>query len=257
MITSTQNALVKRVLQLQKKRGREKEFLIEGFEELKMASKTFEIVTILFCSRFFQYGEEAFLRKMKNLDLVECSEAVFKKVSYRDNPDGILGIAKSISMSLDDLEVGEGSFFLIAENIEKPGNLGAILRSCDGAGAKGVIVVDEGVDIYNPNVIRASLGTVFSMKVVSESKEEVLRWLRKHEIKIVAATPEAKTSYSELQPINRCAFVVGREHEGLTPFWKKEADFLVKIPMKGKIDSLNVSVAAALLLFEASRWNLK
>lgn len=257
MITSVQNPLIKNILKLQKSSVRKNEglFLIEGLEEVKMALNNFTLEKLLFCPHFFQKEEETFLNEVKKIPLQMCSEAVFRKISYRENPDGILGVAKSQYLKLDDLKIGSKSFFLIAEGIEKPGNLGALLRSADGAGASGVIVVDEGVDIYNPNVIRASRGALFCQNIVVEKQDQVLEWLRKNGIKIVAATPVAKIAYTDLAPLEKCAFIVGREHEGLTPFWKSHADYLVNIPMRGHIDSLNVSVAAALLLFEAARWN--
>lgn len=260
-ISSSQNPLAKRVLHLQKSRGRKEEmfFLIEGYKELCLAlDSALSIETLLFCPAFFPDKENDVKKLLERLaktgtKLVPCKESLFPKLSYRDRPDGLLGIAQSRFFSLDDLSVSSEAFYLIAEGLEKPGNLGAILRSADAAGVTGVIVADECVDIYNPNVIRSSVGALFSIPVVSAKNAEILTWLKKNQITVVSATPEATKVFTDCDLKGKCAFVVGSEHEGLTSFWKKNADLLVKIPMVGSVDSLNVAITATLLLFEAQR----
>jgi len=259
LISSVQNPFVKRALHLQKKRerGRKSQFLIEGYKELSSAvDASYSIEVLFFCADLAHAEFRVLLNRLAALGtkLLCCHEPLFRKISYRDNPDGFLAIAECRFPSLDTLSVTPTSFFLIAERIEKPGNLGAILRSADAAGAKAVIVVDECIDIYNPNVVRASVGALFSIPTISAEKEDVFRWLRKNHITTIAATPEAKVSYMDLQIRKSCAFVVGGEHEGLSFFWKENADCSVKIPMIGKVDSLNVATTATLLLFEAKRW---
>ena len=147
----------------------------------------------------------------------------------------------------------KGSLFVIVECIEKPGNLGAILRTCDGAGIDGVIICDGKTDIYNPNVIRASLGTIFSIKIVVSSNEEALKFLKTKNIKVCATLPLAKKVYTKEDLVNPLAIVVGSEQNGLTDFWVKHADLKVKIPMRGQADSLNVSASTAILLYEIIR----
>jgi RNA methyltransferase, TrmH family len=257
-ISSLQNRYVKLALHLQKKREREKEgqFLIDGYQELCLAMHTIPIEILFYCPRFFKREEHGLLERFRTLGtkLIGCTEKVFSKISYRENPDGLLGIAKSQYLSLKDLKLSAHAFYLIAENLEKPGNLGAILRTADASGASGVIVVDGTIDIFHPNVIRSSVGAIFSLPIVLCKNEEALDWIKNNQLTLIAATPEATLSYSELQLKKKLAFVVGSEHQGLSPFWKTHADYLVKIPMTGKVNSLNVSVSAALLLFEAKRW---
>lgn len=261
-ISSSQNPFVKHVLALQKKRERKKEaqFLLEGFSEISLAAaSSYQIESLVYCPDFFRASERTLIANLekRGTSILVCNETVFRKISYRDTPDGVLAIVKSQYLFLNELVFNSQSFFLILESLEKPGNLGAILRSADAAGAAGVIVVDEGVDLYNPNVIRASVGALFTVPTVVCSNEECLYWLKAKKIASIAATPEACISYTDFSVKGPIAFVMGREHEGLSSFWKKNADHQVKIPMVGKVDSLNVSVTSALLLFEAKRWTRK
>ncbi|MEK7850807.1 MAG: RNA methyltransferase, partial [Deltaproteobacteria bacterium] len=149
--------------------------------------------------------------------------------------------------------LGKSPLLVVVEGVEKPGNLGAILRSADAASADGVMVCGKSTDIYNPNVIRASIGTVFTVPIVEGSSAEIINWFRGKGVKIVAATPHAETEYFDADLSGPCAIVMGSEHEGLSDAWLKEADTLVRIPMKGEADSLNLSVSTALLLYEAVR----
>lgn len=149
--------------------------------------------------------------------------------------------------------LGRSHFFVIVESVEKPGNLGAIVRTCDGAGVDGLIICDGQTDIYNPNVIRASLGTIFSVKVAVSTNKETLDFLKSKNVTVCAAIPQAKAVYTEEKFANAIAVVVGSEQNGLTKFWTQHADLKVKIPMRGSADSLNVSATTAILLYEIIR----
>ena len=191
--------------------------------------------------------------KAKGASLFYCSEKVFRSFSYRDRPDGLLGIAQKSPITFQDLPKKKNPFYLVAEAIEKPGNLGTMLRSSDGCGVDAVIVSDRCTDITNPNVVRASLGTLFTTPVLEEEGIETYEWLRSQGVKMVAATPEADMEYTKADLKGPIAIIVGTEQYGLSTFWRERSDIKVKIPMKGKMDSLNVSTATTLLLYEVLR----
>jgi TrmH family RNA methyltransferase len=154
---------------------------------------------------------------------------------------------------LDDLKLSEVSLVVIAESVEKPGNLGAILRTADAAHVNAVLICDPRVDMWNPNVVRASRGAVFNVPVVESDNVSALEWLRSQKIRILAATPSAEVMYSDVNMLEPIAIAVGTEDAGLTDFWMSNADIKVKIPMLGKVNSLNVSVSTALIVYEAVR----
>lgn len=261
LLTSLQNPRVKEILHLRKRTRREKggHFLIEGFRELTRAVAGGVIIEELFVcpTLFLGENEGALIDSIaaKKAKLFEVTDPIFHKISYRDRPDGLLAIAKEMGTTLDMLatKLNKTPLLIIAEAIEKPGNLGTILRSADAAGADGVIVCDRGTDIHNPNVVRASVGTLFTIPVVETSSEEALRWLKERNILIAAATPSASLIYTDA-PLNQpLALAMGTEQLGLSEFWMKQADIQVRIPMRGVADSLNVAMATTLLLFEAVR----
>lgn len=255
-ITSLQNDRVKDARRLQNRRARDESglFLIEGYRELFRAAQSgVQIEELFFCRELFLgINEEELIEKCQGAAMMEVSESVFRKLSYRDRPDGLLAVARKMQCSLEDLDP-ESGFFLVAEAIEKPGNLGAMMRSADGAGAGGVIVCDRCTDIYNPNVVRASVGTLFTRPVVEAGGQEVLAWLKGNGFQIVAATPAANRDFTEVDLSGKVALVVGTEQLGLTEMWMEAADICVSIPMCGVADSLNVSVAATLLMYETLR----
>ncbi len=262
-ITSSQNPKVKQALALVERRERKKTglFLIEGYRELKKACQAGVEVISLFVSEkhFLGTNEPALIEafSQKNTTIIPVDEKIFEKLSYRDRPDGLLGIARQMKHGLDviekNLENVPSPMLLVAESIEKPGNLGTILRSCDAVGAQGAIVCDPCTDIYNPNVVRASVGTLFTLPVVEESGLETLKWLKEKKIKIVAATPSASMNFTEADLTGPIAIAVGTEQTGLSELWMSQADIQVKIPMRGFADSLNVATATTLLLYEALR----
>ena len=186
-------------------------------------------------------------------ELFRCAISVFEKMSYRDRPDGLLGVAEQRHFSLGDLVLKANPFLLIAESIEKPGNLGTILRSCDAAGVDAVIVCDPTPDIHNPNVVRSSIGTLFALPVLEADGKETLSFLQKHNISIAAATPHSDLEFTEANFTGPIAIAVGTEQLGLSDAWMKEADLKVRIPMFGAADSLNVASATTLMLYEVLR----
>lgn len=186
-------------------------------------------------------------------DVTTVTRAVFEKISYRDNPDGWLGIFPIPKTALEDLILSESPLVIVAESVEKPGNLGAILRTADAAGVDALLVCDPRVDLWNPNVVRASRGAVFTVPTVEVESPNALAWLRSRKIRVLAATPSAEVLYTEVDLKESIALAVGTEDEGLTDFWMQNADIQVRIPMLGKVNSLNVSIAAALITYEAVR----
>ena len=186
--------------------------------------------------------------------MVELTPALLKKAAYRDTPEGILAVAPQERRTLDDLVLGDAAFVMVLENVEKPGNLGAVLRIADGVGADAVLVTGEGTDLYNPNVLRASRGSFFTVPAVHCHVGEARDFLHDRGLKVLATTPAADVSYTDADLTGSMAVVLGCEHEGLSEAWlKDEGCVAVRIPMQGRADSLNVSTAAAVLMYEALR----
>ncbi len=263
LLTSLQNPRIKAAVRLRERRERDATgtFLVEGYRELTRALSAFwPIETLFFCEELFLgENEAALLQKIQQQGgkLWSCTRAVFEKISYRDRPDGLLGIAKQQPHSLSFLEQRQAHalppFLVVAEAIEKPGNLGTILRSADAVGVDGVILADQCTDLYNPNVVRASTGILFSLPVIAASTEETLLWLQKHNIRILATTPSATLEYTDADLTEPLAVVVGTEQLGLSSTWLEAADLKVRLPMQGVADSLNVATATTVLLYEALR----
>jgi TrmH family RNA methyltransferase len=272
-IISLQNPRLKQLVKLRDRRPRDEAglFLIEGYRELKRALAAGVKPGELYCSPgwFLGENEPALIDGAQHAgaQVFELSKEAFAKVSYRDRPDGLLAVAPQWHRTLADLvvaglaEAGPGSatpaakppLLLVVEAIEKPGNLGTILRSADAAGVEAVIVCDPVTDIFNPNVVRSSTGVLFSMPVVVAGNAEVRTWLRAHGIRAVATTPAAPALYTGSDLRGPLAIIMGSEQYGLSEFWLKESDLLVRIPMAGQADSLNVAMAAIITLFEAVR----
>jgi RNA methyltransferase, TrmH family len=258
MITSLQNPKIREARKLWKPSERKEKqlFLIEGFREITRAEeKSTPIETLFICpDLFLGENEEALIERIKRgAEVYVCSEPVFRSLAYRDRPDGLLAVARQFHLTLDYFNQMPDPFFLVMEGIEKPGNLGTILRSADAVGVTGVIVCDPVTDIFNPNVVRASTGTLFTLPVVQEETRRALHWLKERKIPILASTPSAELSYTNITMQRPLALVVGAEQYGLSRLWLEEATRRIKIPMCGSADSLNVAMAATLLLFEAKR----
>lgn len=255
MITSSQNPNVKEVNKLWKKNFRDESglFLIEGYRELSRALlKGVEIKTLFICEELFLGSHEGeLIAQVDRGSVLPCLPSLYKKFSYRDRPDGLLAIAYQKKMKLEELSKEPKALFILAEAIEKPGNLGTILRTADAVGADGVIIVDRCTDLFNPNVVRASVGTCFTVPIVESSLEEALLFLAERKIAIVASTPHASMNYTEADLSGGVAIALGTEQYGLSERLLEASTLRVRIPMCGVADSLNVAMAASVLLYEA------
>lgn len=263
LFSSLQNPKIKQLVRLRDRSERNQtgKFLIEGYREtLRAVEAGHPIESIFVCPELFLGANEQTLiaRIARQGGKVwYCTESVFRKISYRDRPDGLLCLAPQQHLTLADLEKKLEKkgvpFLVVAEAIEKPGNLGTILRSSDAVGLDGLIVCDRCTDIHNPNVVRASVGTLFTVPVVEAEGEETLQWMRKKGISILAATPSAEREFTDVDMTGPLAIAVGTEQLGLSERWMQQADLQVRIPMCGVADSLNVAMATTLLLYEALR----
>lgn len=258
MLTSLQNARVKHVVRLRQRRAREREgrFVVEGWRELARAFDAgAAIETVFHCDALHRGAfERDLLGRLgrADIELVATSAEAFRKMSYRQGPDGLLGVVASQALGLDQLGDSRDGLWLVVEGIEKPGNLGAMLRSADAAGA-GVIVADPKTDVFNPNVIRASIGTLFTVPLAVATGDEVRGWLQARAIRPITATPEATAPYTEADLTGNIAIVIGSEHAGVSRAWLGADSASVSIPMSGDADSVNAAMAATILLFEARR----
>jgi len=271
IITSLQNERVKHIVKLQRKASARREAgltVIEGAREVSRAIENGWQPTELWVSKGWKSDPEKF-RCLENSRPVgaadfQCSEEVLDKISYRENPDGVLAVGPLVGKKLSDLKLPDNPLILVAEGVEKPGNLGALLRTADGAGADAVIIADPATDLNNPNVIRNSIGTLFYLPVAEATTEETIAFLKEKGVRTLSAVPDADAIYTETDLSGPLAIVVGAEGQGLSKPWKQAEPAplktskpwkisAVKIPMLGKNDSLNVSVSAAILLYEAVR----
>jgi TrmH family RNA methyltransferase len=259
IITSLQNPRLKRLVRLRDRRPRDEEraFLVEGYREVRRALERGVALDEVYFSRewFLGENEPALLAQAEaaGARLYELTKDAFAKVAYRERPDGILAVAPQWQRKLSDLKLSTPPFILVVEAIEKPGNLGTILRGADAAGCDAVIVCDPVTDLFNPNVVRASTGVLFSVPCVVEESAVVAAWLKGLGIKTVATTPGAEALYTDSDLRGPLAVIMGSEQYGLSDFWLGNADLPVRIPMAGQADSLNVAMAALITLFEAVR----
>ncbi|HSV89222.1 MAG TPA: RNA methyltransferase [Bacteroidales bacterium] len=258
-ITSLQNPLVKAILKLQQKpseRVKTGNFVAEGRREVSLALRYgVEPEWLVICQDFFSPDPAypiPFSAVTQNRQ-IEVSEGVYNKLAYRGQSEGIILVGKSSPIKLSEYKAGENPLILLLEGIEKPGNLGAILRTTDAAGVDAVFLCDARTDIYNPNVIRSSLGCVFSQKLIHCTSGEAIAWLKSKGIQIIAATPHAPNVYFMEDFSGPSAIVFGAEDTGLSPKWQNVTDKTVNIPMLGIIDSLNVGTSVAIITFEAVR----
>ena len=258
-ITSLQNPRVKAAIRLRDGRHRRKQqqILIDGVRELSRAMQAAVVPVELFCCAGLCQNEAAqtVLRDARGLDteVIEVSEAVFEKLAFGNRAEGIMAVAPTPTTSIDRLDLPDDALIGVLEGVEKPGNVGAVLRSADAAGLAAVIVADGRTDLFNPNAIRASLGTIFTMPVAEATSAETLRWLTDRGISVFAARVDGAIDYTAADYTGRAAIVLGSEAEGLTDVWSPGAVQAVRLPMLGAADSLNVSVTAAVLFYEALR----
>lgn len=254
-IASVQNPFIKSLVQLQEKskaRKQSNSFLIEGIREIELAIKgNYEIETILIC---FEVIEKSFNPSIfQSFNSIEISKEVYQKLAYRDTTEGVLAVAKMKSHELKNLKLPKNPLILVMESIEKPGNIGAMLRTCDAAKVDAVIIANPKTDLYNPNMVRSSVGCLFTNQIAIGTTEEVIEYLQKEKINFYSATLQNSTSYHTQNYTKPTALVVGTEATGLTEPWREKSTQNIIIPMQGEIDSMNVSVAAAILIFEAKR----
>jgi len=259
-ITSLSNPKIKAVVKLRQRSHRDAMglMLTESYRDILRALDAGRPPTqLFFCEELFlkNENEPALIARCRDsaCEIVSCAAPVFRKIAYRERPDGLLAVGPQIRRTLDTLTLPENALVVVAEAIEKPGNLGTILRSADAAGVSAVIVCNRCTDIHNPNVVRASTGIIFSMPLVEADSADALAFLRHHGFSILAATPHAETLHMHANLTGRVAVVVGAEQHGLSSLWLNASDLRVRIPMLGRADSLNVAAAATILLFEAVR----
>lgn len=254
-ITSLQNPFIKSLVLLQEKAKARKQtgtFLIEGQKEISLAIKGgYEIETILFYPEICSEVEAK--KWAQNAELIEINKEIFEKLAYRDTTEGVIGIAKSKKLSLSNLKLSANPLILIAEAPEKPGNIGALLRTADAAKLDAVIIANPKGDLYNPNVVRSSIGCLFTNQIATGTTTEIIAFLKERNIAFYCATLQNSTFYHTQNYTTPTALVVGTEATGLTQEWRAAATQNIIIPMQGEIDSMNVSVAAAILIFEAKR----
>lgn len=269
LITSLQNPRVKQLVKLRDRRPRDEAgvFLVEGYRQIRRAlEKGVRLTELYVCPEWYlgdQGNEPELIEKARaaGAKVFQLTRDAFAKVAYRERPDGLLAVAPQWRRTLADLESSLAAkesakaepFLLVVEAIEKPGNLGTILRSADAAGVDALIVCDAVTDLFNPNVVRASTGVLFSVPVIIAGSEEVREWLRARRIRAVATTPSAKALHTDTDLRGAMAIVMGSEQYGLSDYWLREADERVRIPMAGQADSLNVAMATIITLFEAVR----
>ena len=268
-ITSAQNPKIKNLLLLQEKSKARREqglFVVEGRRELEHCLEAgYTIRTLFVCPAIYgdiDSAENYFLcSSPKNQfpaessanSIIDIPETLYRKVAYRESTEGIIAEVEYKSLKLEDLRLPENPLVMVLESVEKPGNLGAVLRSADAAGVDAVIFCDPLTDLYNPNLIRASIGAVFTVPTVAVSSEEAIAFLKARDIQILTAQLQDSSLYYDIDMRRGTALVMGTEATGLTDAWRQAASAHIRIPMLGRLDSLNVSVSAAILLFEAVR----
>ena len=259
-LTSPANPKIKHVVKLRSCSAREEtgEMIVEGFRECRRAlDNGYRPRAIFHCPELYLKNEnESQLvadAERAGADVFTCSRTAFVKMAYKERPDGLLMTGPHVAKRLADVELPPNALVIVTESIEKPGNLGTILRSADAGKVAAVIVCDRTTDIHNPNVVRASTGTMFSVPIVEASSEEALAWLKEKGFKILAATPHAEKLHFEVDLTGNVAIALGAEQYGLTAKWMDGAELRVRIPMLGLADSLNVSAAATILVYEAVR----
>ncbi|HLP18949.1 MAG TPA: RNA methyltransferase [Chitinophagales bacterium] len=256
-ISSLQNPKIKNLKRLEKSSERREQnlILIEGLRETVLALRAgYTIETIFICEEILTSSKEYPLSELNGVkDRYSIAKPVYDSLAYRETTEGVIALARPREHTLDKLQLKANPLILVIEGVEKPGNLGAMLRTCDAAGVDAVIVCDPKTDVYNPNVIRSAVGTVFTSQIAVCETNEAIGFFKKNNITTYAAELRATDTYFQKNFKTATAFVVGTEATGLSTEWINAADEKIIIPMQGKIDSLNVSVSAAVLLFEAVR----
>ena len=255
-ISSLQNQKVKQLVLLQQKSSERRQsdlFVVEGLRELRhCVSKGYEIESLFFCQQLLTEQ----IDDLRAEQIYEVTPQVYEKIAYRGSTEGVMAVMRMKHMRLGDLQLREQPLIVVLESVEKPGNLGAVLRSADAAGADAVVVCDPLTDLYNPNLIRASIGALFTVPTVATDSATCIQFLKQRGIRILTAQLQDSELYYDTDMRCGTAIVMGTEATGLTNQWREAADAHIRIPMCGRLDSLNVSVSAAILLFEAVRQRL-
>ncbi len=258
-ISSLQNPLIKNLLLLQEKPRERKEqnlIVIEGIREIRLALMAeFTVTNLIYCKEMIPENDlkELSSASVIPIDLAEVPVEIYNRIAYRKDHEGAIALANPKRHLFSDLKPGSTPLFLVLESVEKPGNLGALLRTADAANLDAVIICDPQTDIYNPNAVRSSIGCIFTMPVVTCTTLEAIAWLRSNSIRMFGTALTATRFYHETDLRGPAAIIMGSEAYGLSSKWLDEADELIKIPMNGKIDSMNVSASAAIVVFEALR----
>jgi RNA methyltransferase, TrmH family len=258
-LSSAQNPRVKQLLALWERRDRDRQglMLVEGYRPiLRALDNGHQLLELYICPAYYLGDNNQALvarARVQGARIIELSDAVFSKVAYRERPEGLLAVAPQVRLTLADLAKRQVDFLVIAEAIEKPGNLGTILRSADAAGVDALVVCDRKTDICNPNVVCASIGTLFTVPTLEAPGDETLAWVKQRGLKVIAATPHAEALFTEVDLRQPVAIAVGTEQYGLSERWMAAADVRVRIPMFGQADSLNVATATTLMLYEVVR----
>ena len=258
-ISSIQNPLVKEIVQLQEKsRVRKKKwlFIIEGLREISLALiGNYQIQTIWICEEIISIENVIHkLEPSEQIEIITISKEVYHKISHRKTTEGIIATAKTKEFDLSNLKLPKNPLILIAEAPEKPGNIGALLRTADAANLDAVIIANPKTDLYNPNIIRSSVGCVFTTNIATGNTTDIIDFLKQKSIhSYAAALKEESVNYTDIDFKDASAIIVGTESTGLSNDWLNNATKKIIIPMHGEIDSLNVSVSAAILIFEAKR----
>lgn len=263
-LTSLQNPRVKQVVRWRNRPDRDDSqvVLAEGYRALVRAlAGGYPLKEIFVCPECFppeKHHEEELLAQWaaRGARLIRVAPLPFEKMCYRDRPEGLLGVGPQLHRGLEALKPAKNPFYLVAEQIEKPGNLGTIMRSSDAVGVDGLILCDSRTDLFNPNVVRASTGNLFTLPVAEATTRETIPWLKKKGVKILATSPHADPLYTQVDLTVPVAVAVGAEQYGLTKPWIEQADLVVRLPMMGEADSLNVSTATSILLYEVLRQRL-
>ncbi len=254
-ITSPNNSKIKLIHQLYDSRGRKKHklFIAEGKREISIALKSNYKPHYIFFNNDFLDKNLSYLNNFNNIPCFNIENSLFSKISYREDTEGIIAIFSWKNHDLESIKLNTNPLIIVVESVEKPGNLGAILRTADAANVDAVIVCNPVIDIYNPNVIRSSIGCIFSVTIGITDSYTSIEWLKKHNITIYAAALQKAKLYTQVDFIQPSAIVFGTEATGLSDIWLQNANEIINIPMLGKIDSLNVSNSVAIITFEALR----
>jgi len=234
------------------KRKASNSFIVEGKKNINLCHDFgFKFIEIIICSEIISDDNINYINNnYKNIIIYDFSLSLYQELIYKKKSDGLLALVKSKDNSLESFKISKNPYILIAESPEKPGNIGALLRTADAAGLDGLIIANPKTELYNPNAIRSSLGSIFTMQIATASTDEIIRFLKKNNIKIFSTFVENSKNYLNINYKQACAIIVGAESSSLSKSWLLESDELISIPMKGEMDSLNLSVSAAIVIFE-------